>query len=266
MSRLTVFAKGNLDVRDTLHSQKIGNRVAWNGINEILRARAPPAVARVQHETWTRSDALLLSDGTVPPELARHAPTLDPYSAASQFSHALFATRADVIALSVHPDINTTLLRHKRDGYLFYPYQRQSWRKDALDWLQDNFEDIGLLDPETSMANLVRTISRIRQGSNPAILIYNVSSVVPGEKLHAYDGLDEALSTRIRRFNLGLIEVSRQTGISLIDVDRIVAEEGANRMKYDFRHLTSEGCRVVAEEVVRVLDDLGYLASATGDQ
>ena len=264
MSRLTIFAKGNLDVRDTLHSQKFGNRLAWNGINEILRARLPPTIARVQHETWTRSDALLLSDGTVPPELDRHAPMLDAYSSASQFSQALFETKADVIILSIQPDMNTRLLRHGRDGFLFYPHDRRLWNENEQAWLRNNFEDTGLLDPDTSMANLIMIVSRIRQNSNAAILVYNVSSVVPGERIHAYDGLDEVLSTRIRRFNLGLIEVSRQTGISLIDVDRIVAQEGANRMKFDFRHLTSEGCQAVTEEVVRVLDDLGCLVSAAG--
>ena len=69
----------------------------------------------------------------------------------------------------------------------------------------------------------------------------------------------------MRRFNLGLAELSQQTGISVIDVDRIVARAGADRLKLDTVHLTAEGCRLVAEEVVRVLDDLGYLPAAERD-
>jgi hypothetical protein len=83
--------------------------------------------------------------------------------------------------------------------------------------------------------------------------------VVPGEQVHAYQGMDELFSTRARRFNLGLIELSQQTGVSIIDVDAIVARAGADRMKYDALHLTGEGCRAVAQEVVRVLEDYGLL-------
>ena len=35
MDRLTIFAKGNLDVRDTLHALRVGGELRWNGVNEI---------------------------------------------------------------------------------------------------------------------------------------------------------------------------------------------------------------------------------------
>ena len=35
---------------------------------------------------------------------------------------------------------------------------------------------------------------------------------------------------------------------------------GADRLKLDAFHLNDEGCRLVAAEAVRVLDDLGALA------
>jgi hypothetical protein len=74
--------------------------------------------------------------------------------------------------------------------------------------------------------------------------------------------MEDALSTRIRRLNLGLIELSQDTGISVIDVDSVVARAGADHVKLDAVHLTAEGCRLVAEEVVRVLDDLGCFSLA----
>jgi len=129
-------------------------------------------------------------------------------------------------------------------------------------WLREGFVGEGLLAVGDSMANLARIVDRVRARSPAPILIYNVSAVVPGDQVHAYDGLDETFSTRIRRFNLGLVELSQQTGISIVDVDAIVARGGADRMKIDALHLTAEGCRAVAEEVVRVLDDLGALPEA----
>jgi hypothetical protein len=262
LGRLTIFAKGNLDVRDSLHSLRLGPTLAWNGVNEVLRAGYPTTVARVSHETWTRSDALLEVSGTIPPALAERGLALGAFPAASQFSRAVFETRADAVVLSVQPDLSITLLRHRRDGFLFFPSDWRSWRPEDRAWLRESFVTEGLLDVASSMANFARIIARIREGSGAPILVYNISSVVPGESIHAHDGMGDILSTRIRRFNLGLIELSQQTGISIIDVDAIVARAGADRLKFDHLHLTGEGCRAVAEEVVRVLNDLGCLPAA----
>jgi len=259
MRRLTIFAKGNLDVRDTLYALKLADKVVWNGINEILRTRPSAAVARVHHETWSRSDALIEATGLVPTELAARPLALGPYSAASQFSQAMFKADADVFVLSIQPDISTQLLRHRRDGFLFYPNDWRAWPTSDRAWLRESFVAVGLLDLAASMANLARIIAKIRERSPAPILLYNVSSVVPGDNTFSYDGLGETFSTRIRRFNLGLIELSQRTGVSIIDVDTIVARGGADRLKYDTIHLTGDGCRAVATEVVRVLDDLGCL-------
>jgi hypothetical protein len=259
VSRLTIFAKGNLDVRDSLHALRLGGALAWNGLNEVLRARCPGVVARVRHETWARSDALLEAQGVVPPALAERSLPLGAYPAASQFSRAVFETDADAVVLSIQPDLNTTLVRHRRDGFLFYPNDWRAWPAEDQAWLREAFEPVGLLDAATSMANLARVVARIRARTSAPILVYNVSGVVPGEQVHAHDGLGDIFSTRIRRFNLGLIELSQQTGISIVDVDAIVARAGADRLKYDAMHLTGEGCRAVAEETARVLADLGCL-------
>ena len=48
-------------------------------------------------------------------------------------------------------------------------------------------------------------------------------------------------------------------GCAVASAAMVLARAGAERMKYDASHLTPEGCRIVTEEVVRVLDDLGCL-------
>jgi hypothetical protein len=260
VNRLTIFAKGNLDVRDTLYALRLADKLVWNGINEILRVRNHATLARVRHETLIRSDALLEADGTVPPALAERPLALGAHPAVSQFSRALFESDADAFVLSVQPDLNTHLLRHRRDGFLFFPNHWRAWPASDQAWLRESFASVGLIDLATSMANFARIIAKIRERSRAPIMVYNVSSVVPGDQIHSHEGMGEIFSTRIRRFNLGLLELSQQTGISIIDVDAIVARGGADRMKYATLHLTGEGCRAVAEEVVRVLDDLGCLA------
>ncbi|HVO87051.1 MAG TPA: SGNH/GDSL hydrolase family protein [Casimicrobiaceae bacterium] len=262
MTRLKVFAKGNLDVRDTLHSLRVGGKLHWNGINEVARVRHPSTVVQLIHETWTRSDALLESTGTVPPDLAQHTLPAGPYSAASQFSRAVFDTDADAIVLSIQPDVASTLVRHKHDGYLFHPGQWRDWSEADRAWLSEQFAFVDLLDVGASMRNLERIIHAIRERSRAPILVYNLSSVVPGDTVHCHQGLGDTLATRIRRFNLAVTELSQRTGISVVDVDAIVSRAGATRLKLDAFHLNGEACRHVAEETVRVLEDLGCFAGA----
>src|SRR5262249_51746220 len=88
LRRLTLFAKGNNDVRDWLHSRRVGGELCWNGINEVVRARFPGTTVRVRHEVWTRSDALLGAESTVPRELDGWSVPLAPHTPAAQFSNA----------------------------------------------------------------------------------------------------------------------------------------------------------------------------------
>ncbi len=257
MSRLTIFAKGNLDVRDSLHLLKIGEAVAWNGINQVLREMAPGTTARVRHETWTHSGVLLASPGTTPAKLEANAPDLGSQSLASQFSTAVFDVPADAVILSIQPDVYVRPLKHRSDNYSFFPGDLATWSPEGLAWLRQNFEPEPLSDAGQSMTNFMAIIERIRQGRDVPILIYNLSSFVPGETLHSYLGLDETSSTRIRRFNLALVELSAQTGVSIVDVDRVVAQGGAHQMKLDTTHLTATGCEAVCREVVRILQDYG---------
>lgn len=262
VARLTIFVKGNLDVKNSLHSYVQGKKVVWNGVNEIVRARYPGAAVHVQHETWTRSDALLASDSVVPEEIQTRNLALAPYTGLAQFSQKLFNVECAAIVLSIQPDLTTSLLRSRRGGYLFYPNQSNTWSSDDKDWMHENFERLGPLTPEASMQNFHQIIEKIRLRSQAPILIYNVSAVVPGEDIHSYEGMEDSFTTRIRRFNLGLVELSQRTGVSIIDVDRIVARAGADKLKSDALHLTAEGYELIAEEVVRVLDDYGCFPAA----
>lgn len=263
VKRLTFFVKGNVDVRDSLQVCRIGGAVAWNGINEILSRRQVRCLARVKHETWTRSDALLECCGVAPAAFTGRDLPLGAYSISSQFSNAIFSTTADVIVLSIQPDVTMNLLRHRRDGFLFYPSDVETWSADDRTWLRSDYETTGLLSVDAAMKNFAAMVAKIRQHSLAPILIYNLSPIIPGEQIHCYSGLGETFSNRIRRFNLALAELSEESGISIIDVDAIVARHGADALKLDPVHLSPTGYRLLAEEVVRVLDDVGLLQEAS---
>jgi hypothetical protein len=259
LRRLNIFAKGNVDVHDSLHSCRIGGELLWNGINDIVRDHCG-AVVRLRHETWTRSDAILRVDGSVPQEIAERNLSLGPYPTGSQYSAALFENdTADAFILSILGETATTLVRQNQKGFLFYPADVEQWSSADRDWLKRDFSRLDLLDVEDSMRNLRGIIERIRQRSESPILIYNVSSIVPGETIHCLQGLGEIYSTRCRRFNLGLAELSVDLGISIVDVDSTLARAGADKLKVDAMHLTADGYRLVAEEVVKILVDLGVI-------
>ena len=263
LNRLTLFAKGNVDLRDTLHSLRIGDELVWNGIGEVVRARHAGWSVRVRHETMTRPDALLAATGVVPPELAERKLDLGAYPAASQFSTAFFDTDSDALVLSMQPSVKTSLWRRRSDGWMFMPEGWEGWSDPDRAWLHGNFDNLGPLDADQALADLARVVARRRETSDAPLLIYNLPAVLPGEHLHVYAGLEDILSTRIRRFNLGLIELSQATGISVIDVDGVLARAGADGLMYDPMHLNAEGCRLVTEEVARVLEDLGLFEGQT---
>ncbi len=260
MPRLTIMAKGNADVRDSLYALHEDGGVAWNGINAVLRERHPEWTARVIHETMTRSDALLAPAVPVPPALAGRDLPLGPYAVGGQFATRLFDGGADVVILSIQPDVMNRLVRHRGDGHLFYPHEVRAWPAEDRRWLADAYQPEPPLDPGQSMAHLAGIVARLRERGDPLILIFNLSPIVPWERIHCYQGIAETLAERIHRFNLALAELSRATGISIVDVDAVLARAGAERLKLDAVTLNAEGCRLVAKEAVRILDDLGCFA------
>jgi hypothetical protein len=153
LNRLTLFAKGNLDVRDTLHALRIGGVIAWNGIGDIVRARHPDWTVRVRHETMTRPDAVLAATGEIPPELAARELDLGAYPAASQFSTALYDADCDAVVLSIQPSAKVALWRRKGDGWLFLPEGWETWAAADQAWLREAFDHIGVAEPEPSMAS-----------------------------------------------------------------------------------------------------------------
>jgi hypothetical protein len=205
----------------------------------------------------SRSDALLHSPGIVPAALEQKNLALGAYPASSQFSRKIFETSTDAIVLSVQSDVAAGMMRHKTEGYYFYPSESTRWSAADKAWLNAEFAPLKRLSVSDSMTNLAAIIDRIRTTSEAPILIYNLSPIVPLETIHCYMGIGETLSTRIRRFNVGLAELSEETGVSIVDVDSIVARHGADALKIDAMHLTPKGYELVAQEVVRILDDLG---------
>jgi hypothetical protein len=259
VKRVRIFVKGNVDVHDSLVYSRINGRIEWNGINTVLADAHPDYVARIRHEPCARWDAVGIECGRIPDRLAARNLQLGAHSLEAQFASRLLRDEYDILALSLQADIMNPMLRHRDEGYTFFPAGSQTWSAADNAWVSAEFTPIGLSTPSASMARLASILEIVRARSQPKVLVYTMSSVVPGERLSSYRGLGDALSTRIRAFNLALIESAADLDVHVVDVDHILASAGADRVKVDVLHLTSEGYGLIAKEVVRILENIGQL-------
>jgi hypothetical protein len=227
---IRIFARGNTDVRDSLLWSRIGGVLEWNGINEVLRARHPGNIAKVRHETCARIDLIPLP-GETPPcppeELARRLPS-GVHPIAHQHRSGLFDASADAVVLSLQSAVLSSLVRHRRDG----------WDVASRAWVQSECESVGLAPIEPTLQRLEQLIDAVRERLGVPVLVFNPSPVIPGERTHCWLGADDALGLRVRRFNVGLVELSTRQDFSIVEVDRLMACAGAERLKVDMVHLS----------------------------
>jgi len=112
------------------------------------------------------------------------------------------------------------------------------------------------------MNNLAAIVAKIRERSEVPILIYNLSPIIPGDRIHCYAGLGETFCIPHPQVQPGARGAFRKQR----NFDhRCRHDRGAawrRRVKLDAVHLKPQGYSLVAREVVRVLDDLGVLETA----
>jgi hypothetical protein len=256
---LRIFAKGNVDVRDSLLWSRVDGVVQWNGINEIIRSRHPHVLARIRHETCTRLDLIPLPGEVAlrpPDDVAERLPS-GGHPIARQHQTAMFDAPADVVVLSLQSAATNALVRHRRDGWLLLPDDVESWPVEHREYLASECEYAGLADLDTTFERLEKLVLAIEAKLGAQVLVYNLSPWTPGERPHCWVGAEDSIGLRVQRFNLGLAALSAQLGFSVVDVDRIVAGAGYERLKIDLFHLTAAGWRLVAEEVVQILEERG---------
>lgn len=138
----------------------------------------------------------------------------------------LFRERPDVVVLSAEPDLTGA----------------------AWDGVADQVAE--------QLRSVVRAL-RDRLGAH--VLVFNCSTVDPDHRISNYRGLaEEPVSIRAHRLNLALVGLSATEGISIIDVDRVLAELGAGPHVTHVLDYSPEACDAICREVLRVLADYGF--------
>ena len=258
MTRLTAFAKANSDVADVLFgcADPTGK---WGGLNEIFRAGQLSHRMRLIHETSIGSRALLESSGQIPPDL-KHCEMAPPYTLASQFSVRMFEERADFFALSLQPDVNVKLMRHRQSGALFHPLSLRGDLDTLRAWLKSDCEAVGFRSAAQTMEDLGQIIDRVRiRNPTAPIFVMNLSEFIAGDNIFRLGNLSQTLPMRIKQFNLAALELTRRPGVCLIDVNRVLAEHGAAKLKLDAVRVNSAGSRLIANEWFRIMGEIGLI-------
>lgn len=113
-------------------------------------------------------------------------------------------------------------------------------------------------------ADLVSIVDLIKQKLGAHVLVANASTIDPDDATHNYHGLEaDPLPLQVHRLAHMLVGVSHEEGISIVDVDRLIAEMGAVDNVESAISYGPAACAVIAGEVVRILEDYGFFDERT---
>lgn len=167
------------------------------------------------------------------------------------------------VVLSVGSDLTRSLHRHREHGFLVDIggwWLNQSLDKaiqdvETVKWFKKTFEPVGKMTVPEFSTNMELIAKHLRDKLNAHLIVMNTLVVEPLSPTHNFQLLNEDHVTRKRSFNIALAELSRSQGFHVIDVDRILKENGV-RDQVDFAHFPVEGKLPVAEDAYRIFREL----------
>jgi hypothetical protein len=109
-------------------------------------------------------------------------------------------------------------------------------------------------------ADLVACVELIKEKVGARVFVANLSTLDPDDPVSSYAGRAKDPFVLIaHRLNLMLLGVSHDEGISVVDIDRKIAEVGGGESVIGVARYNSLGCATIAEEIVRIIEDYGFL-------
>jgi hypothetical protein len=250
---LRVFLKGNEDVAGPLLPPE-----GRGGFRELVAEKYGGKFdVELCHEPCHRSDVFLqqLAGPPVPADLSRTLPEL-----AGQFVTRLEEQPFDIVVLAIQADIANTAWRHRREGYLVCPPARwrEVWGTQAREWFTSQFESVGVIDTEQSAANLTQLVQRVKEKLGAHVLVWNCSTIDPHDHIDNFHGREDNNELRTHKLNLALMQLSVQEGVSIIDVDRLIAEMGGQEHVRNWCDYSDAAREAIIQEFLRVVEDIGF--------
>ena len=256
-----LFIKGNDDLVDGLLSSVDGGARLEKGVKECVAETYEGKFSlEVVQETAVTTDILLQQlQGVKFPEALR-AQGLDDAFLTSQFDSKLLEEESDIIALSILSDLLYPRWRHQGEGYMICPPLdwQQRWSSEQRDWFIQNFSPIGKVQADEYKENMTQLIQLLKEKSTAHIVLVGASTFDPDDETHNLHGKEDPQSMRALRFNLVMVQLSEEEGITVIDVDRILAELGCSEHVNHIFNYSDETYKAICEEFVRVITDVSF--------
>ena len=200
----------------------------------------------------------------------------------------LFAGCGDLVGPAVSPEvIPGELSRLVAETYPGVGFRVEAESTEGLDQLATNLEsggsrivqdgpeivvlslagEVGRLASQSAADamvvvrdDLVSVIDLVKSEVGAHVFVANLSTLDPRNPVFNYHGLkEEPFSLRAHRLNRMLADVSRERGISVIDVDRVIAEKGGDETVEGPARYNESGLIWIAMEIFRVVEDYGFL-------
>jgi hypothetical protein len=109
-------------------------------------------------------------------------------------------------------------------------------------------------DLRATFFDAVAALMPVARAADIRVLLVNDSTVVPRDRVLPQD----PFSVDIARLNLAALELSVATGLSIIDVDRLIAELGGGNHVDDALSYSATAREAIVAEIVRVIEDYGF--------
>lgn len=180
----------------------------------------------------------------------------------SNFSPSPLAQGPIMMVLSAAEVLRSVVFRHKAGGFLVSAPPSPA-AEAHREWLDANFEPSPLGASE--MTSALEEIARRSKEQEAEVVIYNVSTFVPAERPHWFPaGEPEPLSMIANRVDSILDSVAAKSGISVLDVDRIVAEYGAGEAVEAIGQYAAAALESIGEEAIALISELTGISTRFG--
>lgn len=258
---LRLFLKGGDGLAHSLLSIAEGGQYLDRGVRDLVYEEYGGSFnLEIVREPWGHCELLLQQLEGISSPQRRCPPELVGDIVTAQFQSRLFEEDVDVVVLSIQAEITQSLWEHRQERYLFCPPPdwEHKWLPAQRGWLQDHFSPWGRLTVKRFKQNFRRLVQILKERLDAHLIVFGVSSYDPDDLVHNYHGTSETLSERILHFNLALSEISALEGISIVDVDRLIAELGGKGHVIKALQYSMHAYQEICREFLRVVEDIGF--------
>jgi len=257
---ISVFVKGNEDLANSLLAIDEGGQMLAKGLRQrVIEAYDGRSEVEIFREPAGPTSLVLAPSSASAPEHPASAGS-EPRLIDLAPPTRLFQRNSDIVVFSLEPDINRSLWSHKKTGYFVSPppgWERE-WSPHQKQSFLDHYEPQGLVPVEGFRQDFARLVAAIKERLAAHVIVFNCFTFDPDDRVRNYFGVPDTRALRALKFNLALIDISTEEGISIVDVDRLLAElGGASHATGAFRY-SARACESIRDEFFRILQDIGF--------